>query len=211
MTTGIKEGVRTTKQVLKVTQETNLIVKENLKTMAQLRDEIHNAPKQAPHNASPLSSREMPTQTRFFYGRDGIVDDIVDTLLNEEHRHIALLGAGGMGKTSIAIVVMRHARIVEKFGDRLFWVPCVEGQSLTRFLDILLSCLRITRDTGDPLGDILYELKGSLDPRVILLDNFETPWNLDGHQAGIERILCALAALPHIALFITMRSKQPPS
>lgn len=190
------------------------VAKESLKVTTRIADqvdEIHSVLKQRLHYASTLPSREMPTKPRFFYGRDDVVENIVRIFVNKERRHVALLGAGGMGKTSVALAVMRHDNIVKIFGDRRFWVPCVEGQSPTRFLDILVSCLRITQDTGDPLSDILYELKASSDPRIILLDNFETPWNLDGHQSEIERILCALADLPHIAVFITMRSNFPPS
>ncbi|KAF9466844.1 hypothetical protein BDZ94DRAFT_1305721 [Collybia nuda] len=190
------------------------VAKESLKVTTRVADqvdEIHTVLKQRLHDASPLPSREMPTKPRFFYGRDDVVEDVVDIFVGEKHCHVALLGAGGMGKTSVALAVMRHDSIIKKFGERRFWVPCVEGRSPTRFLDILVSCLRITQDTGDPLSDILYELKASTDPRVILLDNFETPWNLDGHQSEVERILCALADLPHIALIITMRSNFPPS
>ncbi|KAF9460995.1 hypothetical protein BDZ94DRAFT_1323628 [Collybia nuda] len=202
------------KVVRRVAEEGLGVAKENLNMTARVADrvdELHSVLRNRLHDASSLPSRVMPTKPRFFYGRDEVVEGVVRTFLGEEHRHVALLGAGGMGKTSIALAVIQNDKIVEKFGDRRFWVPCVEGRSPTHFLDILVSCLKITRDTRDPLSDILYELEASPDPRVILLDNFETPWNLDVHQTEIEHILCALANLPHIKLFVTMRSNFPPS
>ena len=47
---------------------------------------------------------------------------------------------------------------------------------------------------------------------MILLDNFETPWNpLEGGQKDVEHILRSLSSLPRLAILVTMRSNFPPS
>jgi len=54
--------------------------------------------------------------------------------------------------------------------------------------------------------------QASIVPRVILLDNFETPWNqLEGDQHNVERILRSLSSIPLLSILLTMRSNFPPS
>ena len=48
-------------------------------------------------------------------------------------------------------------------------------------------------------------------PRLILLDNFETPYNaLDGAQKQVEDILRRITMLSHVAVLVTMRGRYPP-
>ena len=118
-----------------------------------------------------------------------------------------------MGETSVALAVMESEAVRNKFGEenRLL-VPCIGATSPSLLLQILYRSLRITRDTGNSLDDICSELKASIDLCVILLDNFETPWNpQQGDQRDVERILCFLSTLPHISILVTMRSNFPPS
>jgi tetratricopeptide (TPR) repeat protein len=156
---------------------------------------------------------EMPMKPRNFRGRDAIVMDVARLLTSGDTSRVCILGPGGMGKTSVALAVMENDAVGKRFTEaNRFWVPCIGGSSPALFLQILHSSLRITRDTGDVLADIRNELRASTDPRIILLDNFETPWNpREGHQHDVERILRSLSSLPHISILVTMRSNFPPS
>ncbi|KAJ3514814.1 hypothetical protein NLJ89_g2144 [Agrocybe chaxingu] len=163
-----------------------------------------------------FKQRPIPLKPRIFYGRDDMVDEITGWLLVENTDnapHVCILGPGGMGKTSLALAVANSPLIDAKFHQTCrFWVPCVEATSSNAFLQLLYVSLRTTRDTKDALADILFELSSSDEPRLILLDNFETPWNLaDGSQTEINDILSRLANLRHVALIVTMRGTNPPS
>ena len=69
----------------------------------------------------------------------------------------------------------------------------------------------MTRQTGDPLDNILATLKTTEDPRVILLDSFETPWHpIEGNQESVRDVFRALALLPLVAILGTMRSEFRP-
>ncbi|KAJ7578962.1 hypothetical protein C8J56DRAFT_1170176 [Mycena floridula] len=70
--------------------------------------------------------------------------------------------------------------------------------------------MAIIKDTHNTIQDILDELEESSEPIILLLDNFETPWNAPGARGEVEQILQDIAQLPHVALFITMRATVPP-
>ena len=160
------------------------------------------------------SSAEMPMPPRIFIGRDTVVGKIAAHLVSGDitRSRIFILAPGGMGKTSTALAIMKHPSVMTKFAKEYqFWVPCISANSPSTFLAHLYRHLRVTRQTGDPLDDILATLKTNDEPRVILLDNFETPWHpVEGSQESVEEVLRALALLPHVAILVTMRSEFPP-
>ena len=165
-------------------------------------------------NAVIASSGEMPVPPAIFIGRDTVVNKIADHLVSGDiaRSRVFILAPGGTGKTSTALAVMKHPSVMKKFGkERQFWVPCISANSPSTLLALLSKYLGVTRQTGHPLDDILATLKTSEDPRVILLDNFETPWHpIEGNQESVKDVLRALALLPHVAILVTMRSEFPP-
>jgi tetratricopeptide (TPR) repeat protein len=160
------------------------------------------------------SAAEMPIPPTIFIGRDAVVNKIADHLVSGDiaRSRVFILAPGGMGKTSTALAVMKHPSVLAKFAkERQFWVPCISANSPSTFLAHLSRNLRVTRQTGDPLDDILVTLKTTDEPRVILLDNFETPWHpVEGNQESVADVLRAFALLPHVAILVTMRSEFPP-
>ena len=176
------------------------------------------------------TSADMPIPPKIFIGRDAVVNEIADHLASGDitRSRVFILAPGGMGKTSTALAVMKHPSVTKKFAkERQFWVPCISANSPSTFLAHLSRYLRVKRQTGHPLDDILATLKTTKDPLVILLDNFETPWNLievnqeldnfempsnpiEDKQESVSDVLRALALLPHVAILGTMRSEFPP-
>jgi tetratricopeptide (TPR) repeat protein len=154
----------------------------------------------------------MPLKPEIFHGRDDFVEDIARSLLQEETSRICILGPGGMGKTSVSLAVVELPVIKERFpGGNCIWVPCIEATSATLLLDILYIQLQVLGDSQVTLEKIISELDGSKEPRLILLDNFETPWNAPGGtQKRVSDILRKLAMLSHVAILVTMRGTYPP-
>ena len=166
------------------------------------------------HPLDTVVRQEMPLKPEVFHGRDDFVEDIVQLLLHEETSRICILGPGGMGKTSVSLAVVELPLIEERFpGRNCFWVPCIEATSATLLLEILYIQLQVPED-GDKqvtLEKIISELNVSKQPQLILLDNFETPWNAPGGtQKQVGDILHRLAKLSHVAILITMHGQYPP-
>jgi tetratricopeptide (TPR) repeat protein len=189
-------------------------VKSSVDDMKSSVDDLKAMMTRVDQNASIASSAQMPVPPTIFIGRDAVVNKIADHLVSSDiaRSRVFILAPGGMGKTSTALAVMKHPSVLTKFiKERQFWVPCISANSPSTFLAQLSRHLRVTRQTGHPLDDILATLKTTEDPRVILLDNFETPWHpVEGNQASVGGVLRALASLPHVAILVTMRSEFPP-
>ena len=155
--------------------------------------------------------QQMPLKPSVFHGRDDIIEEVTQLLMKEETSRVCILGAGGIGKTSVSLGVVEQLLIKTRFlPENLVWVPCVEATSSILFLEILSLQLQIPQNNQVTIEEIIYFLDASTQPRLILLDNFETPYNsLDGSQK-VKEILNQLSMLSHVAILVTMRGIHPP-
>jgi len=169
---------------------------------------VHRDPGPA---SPPLLRKQMPLKPRIFYGRTDLVEEIAHLLCSEKTSRVCILGPGGMGKTSLALTIVQSPIVQAIYGSRCFWVPCIEAASPHLLLQLLYLHLRIVRSTGDTLDDILSELESSKEPRLILLDNFETPWFPNtGTRREVGDILRRISQPAHVAILMTMRGGDPP-
>ncbi|KAF7333643.1 hypothetical protein MSAN_02407300 [Mycena sanguinolenta] len=163
-----------------------------------------------PHNAT-AHREDIRLLPPIFLGRDTLVGKIALLLTAQETSRVCITGVGGMGKTSVAVAVTESPMIRNFFlKEYIFWVPCITAKSSDLLRRILYTQLRITAETYDSLDPLIAELNESLQPRLILLDNFETPWLSGPDPLEVGHILRRLAALPHIALLVTMTSGITP-
>jgi len=132
------------------------------------------------------------------------VDDAVRLLTASSHARLAVLGPGGMGKTTIALAVSYDAHIVERFHDRRFFLSC---EALVDANSVVISLAKLVglHVSGDLLTAVIRRLTAM--PRALLvLDNLETVWLVDGGPAApIEELLGRLAQIASLSLIITCR------
>ena len=190
---------------------------EDIKHAVNKVEDIHKYLLRSKRSTTLLPSdavvrQQMPLKPEIFRGRDDFVKDIARLLMQEETSRICILGPGGMGKTSASLAVVESSLLQERFspGNRV-WVPCIEATSATLLLEIMYIQLQLPGDKQVTLEKIISELDASKEPRLILLDNFETPWNAPGGtQKQVGDILRKLAMLSHVAILVTIRGRYPP-
>ena len=89
----------------------------------------------------PLSpSPPLPKAPTHCFGRDVIIEDLLGFV--ERSASITLFGAGGIGKTTIALSLLHHDRIAERFGKHRHFIRCNDlANSLDSFLERLFGAI----------------------------------------------------------------------
>ena len=85
------------------------------------------------------SSRTLPRMTSPLIGREADVAEFVDAISN--HRLVTLVGAGGCGKTRVAVEVA--SRQVERLRDGVYWVDLAPVSDRDRVDDATASALSL--------------------------------------------------------------------
>ncbi len=151
----------------------------------------------APHN--------LPPQTTPFVGRQAELTQIAHYLNQADCRLLTLIGAGGIGKTRLALQAAGQA--LDAFDHGVYFVPLARISSP----EFLIPTIR------EALG---YPLSGEAEPRkqllnylqqkeiLLVLDNFEHLLSaLGGNSSGRNLALEMINAAPRLKLLITSRER----
>jgi tetratricopeptide (TPR) repeat protein len=116
-------------------------------------------------------------------------------------------GIGGIGKSTLVLTALWSDPVVARYGDRRHFVR-LDGA--TRHGTVVAA---VAEEVGVPLGDRLearlFDFLRQSAPRLLVLDNAETPL-LGEDRLEAEELFQQLAGLPALAIVATLRGVAPP-
>jgi predicted ATPase len=140
----------------------------------------------------------LPAQMTSFLGREREVVDLVDLIREPAIRLVTLTGAGGTGKTRLALEVA--GQVANHFEDGVVFVPLETLREPAQILPELMRLMEIKEKIGEPLANTV---KAYLRDRrmLLVLDNFEQIAD------GAPIISDLLRATPDVKIIVTSREE----
>ncbi|KAJ6495471.1 P-loop containing nucleoside triphosphate hydrolase protein [Mycena sanguinolenta] len=156
---------------------------------------------------SSTSFSLLPSKPKIFHGREAEVD-IIMKMLGQQSPRIAILGGGGMGKTSLARAILHKPETSAKFEEKYF----VSTEAATTSIELAaLIGLHIGLNPGKDLTKLVIQFFSRKPSCLLILDNLETVWESFQSRGEVEEFLSLLTDIQHLGLIITMRGAERPA
>ncbi|KAJ7288909.1 P-loop containing nucleoside triphosphate hydrolase protein [Mycena rebaudengoi] len=142
----------------------------------------------------------LPPSPQIFHGRDSELQDTIKILVQDSAR-IAILGTGGIGKTSLATAALHDSQIEAKY-SRCYFVPCHSSSTCTQLVSAVAAHIGVEK--GSNVAQKIVHYLNNSPPSLLVLDNLETPWESISSQSEVDEFLSLLTD-------ITMRGGERPA
>jgi predicted ATPase len=155
--------------------------------------------------AAPRAHHNLPVQLIPFVGREAMLREIAERLLDPACRLLTLVGPGGSGKTRLALEAA--APQLDRFEDGVFFVPLAAVQSIEGIAPTTAQALGLSfHREGDPEQQLLAYLRGKR--MLMILDNLEhlLPGPDPDRGNGSELVTAILEAAPKVKVLVTSRA-----
>ena len=120
---------------------------------------------------------------------------------------VVVPGGPGMGKTTLGLAIAHAPPIAQRFGAHRYFVALDSRRSAHDMLSGLCQTLGVSALGGVEVLVSAVARACTLAPRLVILDNFETP--LERDHVAVEDILNRLAAVSGLTIIVTVRGQTP--
>ncbi|TDL23496.1 hypothetical protein BD410DRAFT_768786 [Rickenella mellea] len=205
-------------QIFQVQNNVSLRISQNIIMQGQstILQTVENIEKKLDNSATIISNSqhqsklqlEPPPAPQIFFGRDDYVANVISILLSNSSPRLAILGPGGVGKTTVAANIFHNAQVKELFAHRLF-ISCEPLSSTESLIESLCIGFDLIIQDNNP-SRILMSFCEQASSVFLILDNFETFWDADNSDE-VEKLLHNLTSFNSVTLIITMRGIMRPT
>ncbi|KAJ7282816.1 hypothetical protein C8J57DRAFT_1499782 [Mycena rebaudengoi] len=151
----------------------------------------------------------LPASPKIFYGREKEMELITDILSRPHSSNIAILGPGGIGKSSLALTILHSPESVTKFDAHRYFVSCDAAASHVDVASAIAAYLGLEQQAKVAKA-VIRHLSAIKSPILLVLDNIETPWESLETRAQVEEFLSLLTDVQQLNLVVTMRGAERP-
>ncbi|KAH8814575.1 hypothetical protein DL96DRAFT_1820747 [Flagelloscypha sp. PMI_526] len=152
----------------------------------------------------------LPASPKVVIGRDSVIESAVQSIVLSPEPRIAVLGPGGVGKTTVTTAVLHDPRVTAAFLTRYF-ISCERATTTDLLLIQIADTLSIpqaSRD-GNLASLIVHHIRRDMHSVLLCIDNLETVWEME--QAKVDHFLEVLSGVgSKLAVLVTMRGTQEP-
>ena len=159
-----------------------------------------------PSSSNSLSL--LPSEPKIFHGRESELSSIIQSF-NCKVPKIAILGAGGMGKTSLSRAVLHHPEMTSRYEQHRLFVPCDTVSTSIQLADLIGAHIGL-KPRKDLTRAVLHHFSSG-PPTLLILDNLESIWEPAESRPDVERFLSHLTDVEHLALIVSTESMHWPA
>jgi AAA+ superfamily predicted ATPase len=141
----------------------------------------------------------LPPEPKIFNGRVSELSDII-ALFSKGTPRIAILGAGGIGKTSLARAIVHHTGISERYKQHRVFIACDSAATQVELAALIGA--HVGLKPGKDLTHPVVQHFSSDPDSLLILDNLETLWEPTESRGDIEEFLALLTGIDHLALVV---------
>lgn len=161
------------------------------------------APRAEPSRSETLPPLPRPP-TRLI-GRDGDVARVLDLLADPDTRMVTLFGAGGIGKTRLALAVAERAK--DRYADGVAYVELAAVTEPALVLPIIAEAVGVQEGTGVSIGIRLRDRLADAQ-MLIVLDNMEQLTDAAGDLSDLLGNTDALQLLVTTRRILNIRGER---
>ncbi|KZS92308.1 hypothetical protein SISNIDRAFT_442779, partial [Sistotremastrum niveocremeum HHB9708] len=154
----------------------------------------------------------LPSKPQVFFGREDSLALVLSHICAATPMHTVILGSGGIGKTSLALCALHDPKTYIVYGENKVFLSCEPFADADALLAGIGSRYGIQDSVrSDEVISVLMGIISENARSLLVLDNFETPWEQAFRREEVESLLSDLAAIPGLTLLVTLRGSERPS